>query len=342
MAGEAGNGKRPTQADVARLAGVSQAVVSYVLNDNPVISISAATRQRVLDAMAELGYVPNSAARSLRTRRTATIAGIIPDITNPFYPAFERGIQDVADRHDYDLITFNTDGELEKERKAIRLAEQGRIDGLIAVFFHLRLPDLRPLLMRGIAIVRLEAEPRRAGELPLDNIFIDNTAAAAEATRYLMRQGHRRIGMIAGQSGPRLARVRGYRQALDEAGVPTDERLIVDSDFRVGGGYGAMSELLALPEPPAAIFAANDLMAIGALRAIHEQGRRVPDDIAVVGFDNIPAASVVSPPLTTVAQFPERLGQRAAEMVFERLRGRAPASGRSEAMPFELIVRESA
>ena len=335
-------GKRPTQADVARLAAVSQPVVSYVLSGDPLAPISPETRQRVLDAIEALGYVPDRAARSLRTRKTLTIAGVIPDITNPFYPAFERGIQDVAERHGYDLIVYNTDGDAAKEARCLRALLDGRVDGVVAIFFHLTVRDLRPLLERQVALVRLEATPKPAGSLPLDNLYVDNAAAARDAVAYLLDRGHTRIGMFAGRGGPREARLQGYRRALEERGLPVDERLICFTVFAEGGGHGAMAELLAQVPRPTAVFAANDLMAMGALIALREAGLRVPDDVAVVGFDDIPTARLVEPPLTTIAQFPERLGRRAAELLFDRLAGTAPAGGRCEAMPYELVVRRSA
>ena len=149
--------RRPTQADVARRAGLSQAMVSYVLNASTAVSVPEETRARVLAAMHELGYVPNRAARSLRTNRTLTIASIIPDIANPFYPAFVRGIQDVADQHGYDLIMYNSDGAADKERKCIHSVEQGRVDGVVGVFFHTGAHALAALLEQGIFVVRLEA-----------------------------------------------------------------------------------------------------------------------------------------------------------------------------------------
>jgi LacI family transcriptional regulator len=334
--------KRPTQADVARLAAVSQPVVSYVLSGDAAAPVSPETRRRVLAAIEELGYVPDRAARSLRLRRTLTIAGVIPDITNPFYPAFERGIQDVAERHGHDLIVYNTDGDPAKEARCLRALLDGRVDGVVAVFFHLSARDLRPLLERHVAVVRLEAGPKRVGALPLDNVYVDNAAAARDAVAYLLDRGHRRIGTIAGRGGPRQARLQGYRRALAERGVPVDERLVCLTVFAEGGGQAAMAQLLALTPRPTAVFAANDLMAMGALIALREAGLRAPDDVAVVGFDDIPAARLVEPPLTTVAQFPERLGRRAAEFLFERLAGTAPPGGRSEAMPYELVVRRSA
>jgi LacI family transcriptional regulator len=336
--------KKPTQGDVAQRAGVSQAMVSYVLNDNPVVSIPAETRQRILNAVDELGYIPNGAARSLRTRKTYTIASIIPDITNPFYPAFERGIQESAESHGYDLIVYNTGGAAEKERRCLRSVQQGRVDGVIGVLFHLTARDLVVLLERGIAVVRLEARGKDASkvDLPLDNLYVDNVAAARAAVSYLIGRGHTRIGVLNGVRGPGRARVLGYRQALAEHGITSDESLIRDGDFKEDGGYKAMQELLTLSPRPTAVFAANDMMAMGALLAVREAGLHVPQDVALVGFDDTPVTRLVTPSLTTVTQFQERLGRRAAEMLFERLDGTAPEHGRYEEMPYELIVRESA
>jgi LacI family transcriptional regulator len=333
--------KRPTQADVARLANVSQAMVSYVLNDNTSVSIPDETRQRILDTIEQLGYQPNRTARSLRASKTFTIAAIIPDITNPFYPAFVRGIQDVADQRDYDVITYNTDGLADKERKCIRSVLEGRVDGVIAVLFHTRARDLFSLLDHNSPIVRLEAIRKAAGERPLDNIYLDNVAAAQEAVTHLIDKGHSRVGMLVGHEGPTHYRVIGYRKALDSAGIQVQESLIQVGDFNEQGGYRAMQALLKRHPRPTAVFAANDLMAMGAYLAIQEADLRIPQDVAVIGFDNIPTAKLVNPPLTTIDQFQQEVGQRAAEMLFERLDGTAPPSGRSEERRYALIKRES-
>ena len=334
---------RPTQIDVARRAGVSQPLVSYVLGgaDAPV---APETRERVLAAIADLGYVPDRTARNLRRRRTTTIAGIIPDITNPYYPAFVRGVQDVAETHGFDLITYNTDGQGEKERAAFRSAREARVAGMIVASFHLELDDLSPLVADGIALVvtaDLGIYPIPVG---IDQLFVDNAAAAAAAVGYLMDRGHTRIGMIAGEevTPPRDGRLRGYARALRGRAIPRDAELIRHGEFTVEGGYAGAGDLLKLDRRPTALFAANDLMAMGAMLRFREAGLRVPDDIAVVGFDDIPAARLVHPPLTTVAQHPERIGRRAAEMVVERLAGTGPTAARREVQPFELVVRESA
>lgn len=334
--------RRPTQADVARIAGVSQAMVSYVLNDNPDVSISTETRQRILDAVAALSYVPNAPARSLRTNRTYTIASIIPDVTNPFYPALERGIQDVADQHNYDLIIYNTDGLAQREEKCLRSVQQGRVDGIIGVFFHTSARDLLPLLDRDISIVRLESSPKIAGERPLDNVYVDNIKAAKAGVLYLLEKGYKRVGMLTGGIGPGQPRLSGYHEAHAELGQIVDERLVFETDFTEAGGQNGMRALLTGDVLPDAVFAANDMMAMGALVALRDAGYRVPEDIAVLGFDNIPTAKLVSPPLTTVSQSQDQMGRRAAEMLFERLNGHATLPGRCEELPFEIIVRDSA
>ena len=335
--------KKPTQADVARVANVSQALVSYVLNGSSTISVPEVTRRRILDAVDELGYVTNGPARSLRTRKTYTIAGVIPDITNPFYPAFEKGIQDVAESRGYDLLVYNTGGVVEKEKRCLRSVQQGRVDGVVAVFFHTRATDLAPLLERGISIVRLEATGNgtKGRALPLDSLYVDNVAAARAAVNHLIGRGHGRIGLLAGESGPGQPRILGYLRALEERGISPGGGLIQRDDFSQDGGYRAMRRLLGLSPRPTAVFATNDVMAMGALVAIREAGLRIPEDVALVGFDDTPSTKLVTPPLTTVTQFQENLGRRAAEMLFERLEGRAPDHGRYEEMPHELIVRGS-
>lgn len=332
--------KRPTQADVARLAEVSQAMVSYVINNNAV-SIPDETRHRILRAMDTLGYVPNVTARRLRSSKTFTIAGVIPDITNPFYPAFERGIQDTVNQYGYDLIMYNTDGSIERERRFLESILQGRVDGVVGVFFHLRAEDLLALIEQQIYVVRFEALPKTPGTLPLDNIYIDNIAASRMAVEYLINKGHTRIAMLTSHEGPARFREVGYREALEAHRIPLDQLLMSSGTYSEDGGYEAMSGLLRQGLRPTAVFAANDLMAMGAMIAIREAGMSIPGNIAVMGFDDISTAKLVYPALTTVAQFQRELGQRAAEMLMERLNGGIPEAGRSIEMPFRLIERDS-
>jgi LacI family transcriptional regulator len=336
--------KRPTQDDVARIAGVSQTVVSIVLNDRSPVAISAETRQRVRAAIDELGYVPDGSARSLRTRKTLIAASLIPDITNPFYPAFERGIQDVADANNYDLIAYNTDGIRSKELRCLRAMQRVRVDGIIATPFQLTAEDFSPLIENGVPVVvfgELASEPASP---PFDSLFVNDSAAAGELVTYLLDRGYRPLGMIAASADHlrREGRTTAFRRALAEMALPQEEMLARGGDPTEAGGYSAMRSLLTSSPRPRAVFAANDMMAMGAMVAIREAGLRVPDDIAVAGFDDIPVATLLNPPLTTVAQFPEHLGRRGAEMLFERLNGTVTGEGRRVEMPYELRVRESA
>ncbi len=336
--------RRPTQADVARAAGVSQTVVSSVLNGSSHVSIADATRERVLAAADDLGYVMDGAARSLRTGKSLQVAILIPDITNPFYPAFERGIQDIADDRGYDLVAYNTDGLRPKELRTLRSVQRARVDGVIATPFQLTVADFAPLLHQGVPVVVFGELTREHVTPVLDSIYVDDYAAAGELVAYRIDRGYRPIGMVAGSGDVlrREGRVRAYRRFLIERGLPQEAMLARGGDPTEAGGYAAMRELLARAPLPRGVFAANDMMALGALVAIREAGLRVPDDIALAGFDDITVARLANPPLTTVAQFPERLGRRAAEMLFERLDGTVLGEGRRVEMPYELIVRASA
>jgi LacI family transcriptional regulator len=330
--------QRATQKDVARAAGVSQATVSMVLSGGSA-SIPAETWARITKAAKDLGYVPNRFAQALKTSRSMTIACIVPDITNPFYPALVRGIQSVADGLNYDVMTVNTDGTPERERHFLEWARQGRVDGVIGVFFTLRATDFSSLAEAGVPIVRIESSKKRGGDLPVDDLYVDSLAAAQSVTQYLIDQGHQRIVLVAGRGGPQPHRIDGYRAALAAAGLP--EHVVIDNEFSEVGGTRAAEAILGGDFKPSAIFAANDLMAIGVMQALRDRGIRIPEDIAVVGFDDISAAKLVTPTLTTVAQFQRQMGERAAQMLMDRLRGATTGAGTAVEMPFELIVRGS-
>lgn len=334
---------RPTQSDVAKLAGVSQAMVSYVLNGNANLAITDETRQRILDAIEQLGYVPDRSARSLRTRRSNTIAVIIPDITNPYHPAFARAVQDVADANGFDLIIYNTDGLLEKEEKGLQSVIQSQVDGVVGVFFHLPEESFQALVDRNIAVVRTCGYRETAGRLPVGILYLDIARAARTAVEYLIHKGHQKIAHLQGLAGTphTLARVEGYRQALFEHGFADQERIVM-GDFSQESGYQATMRLLSSADRPTAVFASNDLMAVGAINAILDRGLRVPEDVAVVGFDNIDAATMIRPQLTTIDPFKTEVGKRAAEILIERIKNKALSEPSWEETPFELIIRQSA
>ena len=329
---------RATQKDVARAAGVSQATVSMVLSGGGA-SIPAETWERITKAAKDLGYVPNRFAQALKTSRSMTIACIVPDITNPFYPSLIRGIQSIADGLNYDVITVNTDGTPERERHFLDWARQGRVDGVIGVFFTLKAKDFNPLVEAGVPIVRIESSKKRGGEIPIDDIYVDSKAAAQTVTEYLLGLGHKRIALVAGRGGPQAHRIEGYRKALAEFSHP--DHVVIDNEFSEMGGIRAAESILSGDFRPTAIFAANDLMAIGVMQSLRERGIRIPEDIAVVGFDDISAAKLVTPTLTTVAQFQWKMGERAAQTLMERLRGEKTGAGTAVEMPFDLIVRGS-
>lgn len=337
---------RPSQKEIAREAGVSQSVVSHVLNDNQNVSISLATRERVKEAMERLGYIPNRAAQTLRLQKTYTIAAIIPDITNPYYPAYVRGIQDVLVAANYDLVVYNSDGYRHLEERALRAAVRSHVDGIIGMLFHTTLDDFRRICgdEKPAAINVVWEIPEDISHLPIDTVSIDGVAAGRKVTQYLIDKGHRRIAILSGleMTPPRESRLQGYLDALKENGLITDEVLVFDGEFNEHGGYDSMSKALAVDPLPDAVFAANDLMAIGAINACRERGIEVPGDIAIAGFDDIPAASLLHPALTTIDQNALLTGQRAAELLLERLTGTYEGPTRYEEIPVQLVVRDSA
>lgn len=337
---------RPTQADVARAAGVSQTAVSYILNGKASTTISAATRQRVLAVIDELGYVPDGTARSLRSRRTMTIGAIIPDITNPFFPEFVRGIQDVAQTAAYDVIAYNTDGLRERETNAVDAARRGRVDGLIMSTYQLTADDLAPATRQRTPLV-IVGEPDDlplSAEAAFDRVYVPGDEGAHAVTAHLIDRGHRRIAMIVGSrhlaNGER--RVAGYRRALEGRGIAFDPGLLRWGDWSETSGHAGMIDLLTMAERPTAVFAANDLMAVGAMLAAKAAGLAVPGDIAVAGYDNVALAHLVMPPLTTLDQHPRLIGATAARLLLDRLTGAHDGPSRTRRAAFDLVVRESA
>jgi len=291
--------------------------------------VSPQTVERVREAAQSLGYRVNRVARGLKTNRSFTIGMLVPDITNPFYPALERGIQDVAEFNGYDLIIYNTDGIAEKERKGVLSVRQRHVDGVIMTVFHLAPNDFRLLREDGTAVVVFGPSQEGWTEAGIDNLFVENTDAAYTIVNHLIDRGHRRIAMIAGVEAtpPRERRVLGYKKALAEHDIPLDPILIRGGDFNENGGYEGMKGLLKLNPQPTAVFAANDLMAIGAMIALREEGLDIPGDIAVVGFDDIPLATYTSPALTTVRMSASDVGSTAFEALFRLIGGERLLAG---------------
>jgi LacI family transcriptional regulator len=330
--------RRITQKEVAERAGVAQATVSLVLNGGR-DKVAAETADRIEAAIAELGYQPNRFAQALRTQRSYVIACVVPDLANPFYPMLVVAVQKVARAAGYEVITIDTEGELANERLVIAAAQQGRFDGVVGVFFNLTARDLAPLSKSGVPVVRIEVSRKAGGPLPIDDLFIDNHAAAHRLTMHLLTLGHRSIAMIAAPGGPQPVRLKGYLDAM--ATMAAEPIALEAAHFTLEAGREVADRLLDAGPRVSAIIAANDLMAIGVMQSIVAHGMSVPGDISVAGFDDILASALVTPGLTTVAQFQGRLGARAAEKLLLRLASGEMEPGEPEEMPFELIIRDS-
>ncbi|MFH1487723.1 MAG: LacI family DNA-binding transcriptional regulator [Pseudomonadota bacterium] len=298
--------------DVARKSGVSIATVSRVVNSSE-HRVSAETRERVLQAIKELDYRPNALAQGLIMKRSMTVGIIIPDISNPYYAEIVRGIQDVADRTGYAVMLQNTDRKKERIIKCIQLLREKRADGIIFSGGILHgfetLSTLRELSQRVVVIGRHEVD--------FPAVRVDNILGAAQAVQHLIDLGHRKIGFISGSrmSTTSVDRLRGYRNSLAQFGVPYESARVRQGNLTPESGYLAAKTLLDQKERVTAIFAANDLMAYGVINAAKEQGLRVPEDLSVIGFDNIPLSGYFDPPLTTVEIPMYDLGVAAMEML---------------------------
>ncbi len=327
----------PTIRQVAEKASVSLTTVSHVINNTRFVSEDM--RRRVQAAMDELDYRPNALARALRRGETNTLGLILPDSANPFFAEIGRGIEATAFGLGYSVILCNTEGNLDNECLYLDVLSKKQVDGMILVAAGDQTDSLRTLQSQRVPMVVVD---RDLPEVEIDAVLADNRHGGYLATRHLIELGHRRIGCIAGPSNvtPSAQRVTGYREALAEANLPVDENLISRGDFHPESGWAATLAILRQTEPPTAIFACNDLMAIGALRAAAETGRQVPADLAIVGFDDIDLASYTIPPLTTIAQPKLEMGRRAVQFLIERLADKARPA-RREVLPTTLVVRGS-
>ncbi len=330
--------------DVAKLANVSQSTVSRVLSGaSDLIPIGEETKARVLDAVKQLGYQPNLHAGILRGQKTQLIAVMIADIANPFYHPLVRAVQDVARSHRYDVMIANTDHMRDGELLFCESIIRRPVDGVLMVPYHLADQDFDELIERtGAAVAAMGQHIQHPG---VDTVFGSDDVGVYEAIMWLHRvRGHARIGYIgvteAFAAGAR--RRQAFDQALHDAGLAIPSAYMQMGDWSAESGAAAMRALLALDAPPTAVFVCNDLMALGALETAAELGLRVPEDVAVVGFDDIPPASWVRPRLTTVAQHPGEMGLRLAHALFERIQGEYAGPGRRYEVPCRLIVRESA
>ncbi len=304
--------------EVATAAGVSVATVSRVVSGSD-HRVSEGTRRRVRAVVARLRYQPNLVARGLKSRVTHTIGLIVPDISNPFYPAIARGIEDVANDAGLAVLLCNTYEDLAKERSYLTLLRKRMVDGLIFATVSANTGHLRMLRRQGVPVVLIARAPEGVG---IDAVLVDNRRGGREATEHLLRLGHSRIAFIGPHTHPvERDRLAGYKDALRAAGLRPEPALLGDGGLSAEGGAAAAASLLRRRVRFSAVVACNDLMAIGAMEELRAKGRRLPEDVAVVGFDDITFASLVEPQLTTVAQPKYRMGRLAMERMMELLNG---------------------
>jgi LacI family transcriptional regulator len=326
-----------TISDIARRAGVSTATVSRVLNGSPDVSAQLASRVRA--AVQETGYEPSRIARSLRTQRSLVWSVIISDIRNPFFTELIPGVEEVAFTAGNSVILCHAGDDVARESTYVRLAAAENVAGVIISPASPVSTDVQPLVTRGIPVVTVD---RRLRNVPLDHVLVDNGFGARQATEHLVATGAQRLACVSGPLSTTTGaeRYAGYREALLDAGRPAQAKRVEQGDFHEEGGYQATRKLLAQRGRPDALFVCNNLMTIGALRAIDEAGLSIPDDIAVVGFDDPSWAALLRPPLTTVAQPSYDMGQEAARLLLSRINGYRGAA-REVVLTPALRVRDS-
>lgn len=334
--------KKYTIDDIAALGGVSRGTVSRVINNSS--SVNRKTRENILRIIKQAHYVPDPYARALITKKTGLLGLFIPDITNLFFADVIRGIQMTADEYGYDLILCNTESDYQKEQEALKRLLMRKVEGFVISSTELGNREegkllLRHLIEKGQKMVFISSTK----DIPADHVVVDNEKGGYLATRHLIELGHRTIAHISGflKTTSGHERFMGYRKAMEEANIPFNENFIADGEFTFQGGYRAAKKMLGQKELPSAIFAANDIMALGGLQAINENGKKIPEDMALVGFDDIPVSALVKPALSTIHQPSLELGRKSAEILIGRIRDELPGKRVEITIEPKLVVRDS-
>jgi LacI family transcriptional regulator len=328
----------PTIRDVAQQAGVAPITVSRVINNSGYVSQEA--RARVESAIAELHYVPNTLARSLRFKKTRVLALIVTDITNPFWTTVARGVEDVANANGFNLILCNTDEDETKQGDYLTVLLQKRVDGFLFVPARSTAESVKLIQAQNVPVVVLD---RQIPGVQVDIVRSDSEGGAYQLVKHLLTLGHRRIAALAGPQDISTSsdRVAGYRRALAEAGLSPGAEMVIYGGYSQESGYRVAQQALAVVPQPTAFFAANNFIAIGAFRAVQEAGLRVPDDVALVCFDDVPHWLLIDPFLTIASQRAYEMGQCATELLLERLSSHAPAQCREVVLPVDIAIRRS-
>lgn len=324
--------------DVARKAGVSSSTVSHVINETRFVSEEI--RQRVYQAIEELDYQPNAVARSLRTRKSRIIGVVVSDITNPFFTASVRAIEDEASKHGYSIILCDTDEQSKREKKYLNILMSRQVEGIIVAPSTENTSVLASIVEAGVPVVLLD---REVPGLSLDVVECDNEGGAFEAVSYLIQRGHRRIGIVSGRLdvSTGVQRLAGYKRALQEHDIEIDQDFIKVGDYRLDVAYEKTRELLDFVHRPSALFVCSNQMTLGAVMAVRDAGLRIPNDISLIGFDDPEWAALMDPPLTVVAQPVRELGIRAADILISRIRGLASQEPTQVKLAVDFAERES-
>ncbi|KAA3643521.1 MAG: LacI family transcriptional regulator [Chloroflexi bacterium] len=330
-----------TLEDIAKLAGVSRSTVSRVVNEQP--NVRNDVRQRVLDVIQTTGYQPNAAARALASQRSWTLGMILPHsvsffFTDPYYPHLTKGIAQACNQHDYTLAFFLVGSKEDEEKIFPRVSRRGLLDGVLVQSGHHGDQEIISHLLDANIPLVVVGRPFRYDNVSY--IDIDNVNASFNAVGHLMRLGYQRIGTITGppNSTVGIDRKKGYLKALTERGREIDEALIVEGDFTETGGYYAMQKLLS--SKPDAVFAASDIMAIGAMRAVRDAGLAIPDDIAFVGFDDLPIATFSDAKLTTMRQSVVEFGEKSVELLIDLIEN-GSQTPHHIILDTELVIRDT-
>ena len=323
--------------DVVRLSGVSVATVSRVLHDSP--NVLPATREKVLAAIKELDYHPNKLAQQFRTQRTKSVLVLLPRLGDSFYSEILKGIETVAASAGYHIYVANTNNRPELETYFFETLTQKQIDGIIN--FSACLPKEYMNEIAGNYPVVVAC--RYLSDANLPNVTIDNMAASREMTEYMLNLGHRRIACLCGNTGLAIykSRLTGYYQALEGRGIPVDEGLVCMAEPDIQGGYDAAMRLLRSGTEFTAIVTTGDTLAVGAIKALEERGLKVPEDVAVCGFDDIELSSLISPTLTTVRQPRNLIGRRSMEKMLGRISGDDGNVAEQIVLDHEIVIRAS-
>ncbi len=329
--------------DVAEAAEVSPSTVSRVLNDSAPVADS--TRSEVMEAVETLGYRPNKFAHALRKQSSGVFGIIVPDISNPFFSTLIRGAEDRFHEKDLSVIICDTKGQLDKEERNVEMLIKERVDGVIVTSAEGQVEGISKLFEEGIPVIVVDRNPT---EREITAVMTDNLGSGVQATEHLMEQGCRRIGFVRGPEGVSTAekRFEGYREALNSAGQEVNPKLIAGGDFTFEGGKRALEELVAQTgrgNLPDGLVVANDLMAVGVIRKSEELGIKVPDELAVVGFDDILLSKLINPTLTTVAAPTYEMGKQAVDFLLDKLKssGQGERNIRKKTLETHLVERES-